>query len=152
MRQDIGLKGKTHDLNHDLTFSAHTINCVCHSIRSMFGVLGIYNFGLGSNRSLIWMSGIIRLLLALSPHLNCNQQVYSAYLHLEIAICMNPKFITKRLSKEIRFTWQFLTIFNGNLALRAIGYRFRQSNILAISKFHATLSFCHMERALDSFF
>ena len=33
------------DLNHDLTFSAHTFNCVCHSIRSMFRVLGIYNFG-----------------------------------------------------------------------------------------------------------
>ena len=33
------------DLNHDLTFSAHTINCVCHSIRSMFRVLGMYNFG-----------------------------------------------------------------------------------------------------------
>ena len=39
------MKGKTHDLNHDLTFSAHTINCVCHSIRSMFRVLGMYNFG-----------------------------------------------------------------------------------------------------------
>jgi hypothetical protein len=39
------VKGKTHDLNHDLTFSAHTLNCVCHSIRSMFRVLGIYNFG-----------------------------------------------------------------------------------------------------------
>ena len=39
------MKGKTHDLNHDLTFSIHTINCVCHSIRSMFRVLGIYNFG-----------------------------------------------------------------------------------------------------------
>ena len=38
------MKLKTHDLNHDLTFSAHTINCVCHSIRSMFRVLGIYNF------------------------------------------------------------------------------------------------------------
>ena len=38
------MKGKTHDLNHDLTFFAHTINCVCHSIRSMFRVLGIYNF------------------------------------------------------------------------------------------------------------
>ena len=25
-------------------FTAHTINCVCHSIRSMFRVLGIYNF------------------------------------------------------------------------------------------------------------
>ena len=37
--------GKTHDLNHDLTLSAHTINCVCHIIRSMFRVLGMYNFG-----------------------------------------------------------------------------------------------------------
>jgi len=39
------MKYITHDLNHDLTFYAHTINCVCHSIRSMFRVLGIYNFG-----------------------------------------------------------------------------------------------------------
>ena len=38
-------KEKIHDLNHDLTFSAHTINCVCHRIRSMFRVLGIYSFG-----------------------------------------------------------------------------------------------------------
>ena len=48
MGQDISLKivkGKTHDLNHDLTFSAHTISCVCHSIRSMFRVLGICNLG-----------------------------------------------------------------------------------------------------------
>ena len=46
MGQGISLKvkGKTHDLNHDLTFSAHTIHCVCHSIRSMFRVLGMYNF------------------------------------------------------------------------------------------------------------
>ena len=50
MGQDISLKvkGKNHDLNHDLTFSAHTINCVCHSIRSMFRVLGMYNFGQGA--------------------------------------------------------------------------------------------------------
>jgi hypothetical protein len=46
MGQDISLKSerKTHDLNHDLTFSEHTINCVCHSIRSLVRVLGIYNF------------------------------------------------------------------------------------------------------------
>ena len=25
-------------------FTEHTINCVCHSIRSMFIVLGVYNF------------------------------------------------------------------------------------------------------------
>ena len=41
------VKGKNHDLKYDLTFSAHTINFVCHSIRSMFRVLGMYNFGLG---------------------------------------------------------------------------------------------------------
>ena len=50
MEQGISLKSerKTHDLNHDLTFSAHTIKCVCHSIRSMFRVLtwNIYNFDL----------------------------------------------------------------------------------------------------------
>ena len=40
------VKGKTHDLNHDLTYSEHTINCVCHSIKSMFRVLGMYNFAL----------------------------------------------------------------------------------------------------------
>ena len=38
MGHDISLKS-------DLTFSAHTINCVCHSIRPIFGVLCIYNFG-----------------------------------------------------------------------------------------------------------
>ena len=48
MGQGISLKVKeiTHYLNHDLTFSAHTINCVCNSIRSMFRVLGVYNFAL----------------------------------------------------------------------------------------------------------
>ena len=30
-----------------LHFTAHTINCVCQSIRSMFRVLGIYNFDVG---------------------------------------------------------------------------------------------------------
>ena len=51
MGQDISLKSerKTHELNHDLTFSAHTINCVCQSIKSMFRVLGVYNFGNGMN-------------------------------------------------------------------------------------------------------
>ena len=32
-------------------FTAHTINCVCHSIRSMFRVLAIYNFGLSITQS-----------------------------------------------------------------------------------------------------
>ena len=47
------MKGKTHDLNHDLTFYAHTFNCVCHSIRSMFRVLGIYIFGKRYNPTLL---------------------------------------------------------------------------------------------------
>ena len=46
MGQDISSKSErnNHDLINDLTFSAHTINYVCHSIRSMFRVLGVYNF------------------------------------------------------------------------------------------------------------
>ena len=27
-------------------FTAHTFNCVCHCIKSMFRVLGVYNFAL----------------------------------------------------------------------------------------------------------
>ena len=44
MGQGISLKSerKPHDLNHDLTFSAHTM-------RAMFKVLGIYNFGFDVN-------------------------------------------------------------------------------------------------------
>ena len=38
------MKWINHDLNHYKYFTAHTINCVCHCIRSMFRVLGIYNF------------------------------------------------------------------------------------------------------------
>ena len=54
MGQDISLKSemKTHDLNHDLTFSAHTFNCACHSIRSMFRVLGMYNFAYATCKKL----------------------------------------------------------------------------------------------------
>ena len=39
------MKEITNDLTRELTFTAHTINGVCHSIKSMFRVLGIYNFG-----------------------------------------------------------------------------------------------------------
>ena len=35
----------------DLTFSAHTFNCVCHYIRSMFRVLGIYNFDIWQKKA-----------------------------------------------------------------------------------------------------
>ena len=30
-------------------FTAHTIECVCHCIKSMFRVLGVYNFGSFTN-------------------------------------------------------------------------------------------------------
>ena len=50
MGQVICLKSEiTHDLNHDLTFYCTHNDCVCHSIRSMFRVLGIYNFGTNTN-------------------------------------------------------------------------------------------------------
>ena len=51
------MKGKTHDLNHDLTFSAHTNNCVCHSIRSMFRVLGdwLKDGNVSATTFLIWI-------------------------------------------------------------------------------------------------
>ena len=39
------MKWITHDLNHYKHFTAHTFNCVCHCIKSMFRVLGVYNFG-----------------------------------------------------------------------------------------------------------
>ena len=47
MRQGLSLKSERKNpwFKPWLTFSAHTINCVCHSIRSMFRVLGMYNFG-----------------------------------------------------------------------------------------------------------
>ena len=43
-----------HHLNHDLTVSAHTINYVCHSISSMFRVLGMYNFDYRQNMETLW--------------------------------------------------------------------------------------------------
>ena len=58
------MKGKTHDLNHDLTFSAHTINCVCHSVRSMFRVLAMFNFGSGFSSA---VSAEINCLSVLNP-------------------------------------------------------------------------------------
>ena len=42
------MKEITHDLNHDLTFY---FNCVCHILRSMFRVLGIYNFAMLLNNA-----------------------------------------------------------------------------------------------------
>ena len=50
------MKGKTHDLNYDLKFSAQTINFVCHSIRSMFRYLVyiLYNFWVNPKMTL-WL-------------------------------------------------------------------------------------------------
>ena len=38
------VKEITHDLNQDVTFYAHTINCLRHSIRPMFRVLQLIFF------------------------------------------------------------------------------------------------------------
>ena len=54
------MKEITHDLTHDLTFYC-AINCVCHSIRSMFGVLGIYNFGYSVHSSSMYCKSILGL-------------------------------------------------------------------------------------------
>ena len=70
---------KTHDLNHDLTFYAHTFNCVCHSIRSMFRVLGIYNFGF------------------------CKKNLLGSFLPLVFVFRININFITKTSSKDFHF-------------------------------------------------
>ena len=58
------MKGKTHDLNHYLIFSAHTIYCVCYSISSMFRALGIYNFGTYVTYELVFLEmNIIKYIL-----------------------------------------------------------------------------------------
>ena len=41
-------------------FTAHTFNCVCHCIRAMFRVLGMYNFGGWKEDTLITQSSIIQ--------------------------------------------------------------------------------------------
>ena len=37
----------------------YEINCVCHSIRSMFRVLGMYNFDLCKNFTTFWITNLI---------------------------------------------------------------------------------------------
>ena len=44
-------------------FTAHTFNCVCHSISSMFRVLGIYNFG-------VWLCSSAKLKFSFSWNLS----------------------------------------------------------------------------------
>ena len=73
-----------HDLNHELAFSAQTINCVCHSIRPMFRVSTMYNFdrSYGFKRVHSTMGnpvhrrrtgGYFTLLCLLKPQLSANQ-------------------------------------------------------------------------------
>ena len=53
------------------------------------------------------------------------------HMYLPEDCSMNLKFIIKRLSKDIRMTFRdFLTVFNGNIVLRAIVYKFRQSKMI----------------------
>ena len=112
MEQDISLKvkGKTHDLNHDLTFYAHTINCVCHSIRSMFRVLGIYNFALrtfilGGKLVMCWMTCTNWNHLRLRRRFFSEAQVPSKQLEYDVWIIADSIF------------WQFWYIHSFNIAI-----------------------------------
>ena len=40
--------------------TAHTIDCVCHSIRSMFKVLGMYNFAPGFKKIVLIIVGLLK--------------------------------------------------------------------------------------------
>ena len=55
-------------------FTAHTLNCVCHSIWSMFRVLGIYNFGIIASSGFYLLNVFLFLLKAkLVSNLHCDQ-------------------------------------------------------------------------------
>ena len=64
---------KNHDLNHDLTFYAHTIKCVCHSIRSMFRVLGLYNFVLHLLH--LWKNKVVALFFCIKMQKQLGQKL-----------------------------------------------------------------------------
>ena len=89
---------------HDWTFSTHTFNCVCHSIRSMFRVLGIYNFAHKmvdeiefwiSFQQLVWEFSAIYHLVASMWHLNlkikCDTIIF--YLETEFHFSVERKII-----------------------------------------------------------
>ena len=46
-------------------FTAHTFNCVCHCIRAMFRVLGMYNFGFMSKNVFMKFMNIPQLVAVL---------------------------------------------------------------------------------------
>ena len=92
------MKGKTHDLNHDLTFSAHTINCECHSIRSMFRVHGMYNFGL-TFKICCQFFNLIDLKIVSSRLAVCN-----LYLIQCISTLVKPKLVWTWLHRSFSFT------------------------------------------------
>ena len=52
MGQSISLKSERNNPWFNILLHTYTINCVCHSIRSVFRVLGMYNFGLFYNSGL----------------------------------------------------------------------------------------------------
>ena len=62
-------------------FTAHTIKCVCHSIRTMFGVLGMYNFGHSSKKERLQLE--IGLLLL---HSTTNLQHYSLHVYKSLLL------------------------------------------------------------------
>jgi hypothetical protein len=100
------VKDKTHDLNHDLTFSAHTIYCVCPSMRPMFRVLGIYNFGQPMD-----LIQILVIIVSRSFLLNCNDVLQS--IKWKCAVCgfrsMDGLELTKSIKREI---WDAFFVLN----------------------------------------
>ena len=102
------MKGKTHDLNHDLTFSAHTIICVCHSIRSMFKVLGIYNFDSHMDLQFWTAWAVIRVSLILLKYSTVSHFFILGTNLISRILYHRVHSILCRLS--IKRKWRFLTI------------------------------------------
>ena len=79
--------------------SAYTINCVCHSIRSMFRVLGIYNFE-ESMKVIVTCHGY--------PRHFVNEKLSVQFREIEIpgqyrsnSIIWNNKIVRKHAKKEL---------------------------------------------------
>ena len=82
-----------------LTFSAHTINCVCHSIRLMFRVLGIYDFE--STKDLLdtkKCSDISIVVMSVKLEITIYSESFSQSRFLDQAKVIYPKYSKQWLS------------------------------------------------------
>jgi hypothetical protein len=80
MGQGISLKSER-KIPMILHFTAYTMNCVCHCIRSMFRVLGIYNFAPLLKLLFIFLSANFYLVLVFfeggMPFLQFEEKIYN---------------------------------------------------------------------------